>query len=259
MNKKDNIFYFFILALVIHLSFFMVNEKGVKGDAPLSLKTSSAPISVKVRSSVASNRNQTIAPPKETIAPPPPKEEKKPEPKKIETPKKEIVKPEVKSKIKDNKKKVKKKEIKEFKEESPTEKSQPIKKEGDHSQTTQPQNAPTGTEEMIAGGNFSVGKDGIFTASSSDGIDYKILKQVEPNYPIQAERIRYKTKVTVSARFLVGLNGNIEKIEITKSHKKFGFDDEVQKALKQWKFHPIYYKNKNIKVYFTKDFIFEPK
>lgn len=52
MNKKDNIFYFFLIALALHLSLFIVNERGVKGDAPLSLKTNSAPISVKIKSPV---------------------------------------------------------------------------------------------------------------------------------------------------------------------------------------------------------------
>ena len=245
MNKKDNIFYFFLIALALHLSLFIVNERGVKGDAPLSLKTNSAPISVKIKSPVV--KKAVVK--KEITPPTPPKEEKKPEPKKIEPPKKEIIKPDVKSKIKDKKKKVEKQIKKQV------EKPQPIKKE----EVVETKKSTTETDEILASGNFSVGKDGIFTASSSDGIEYKILKQVEPDYPIQAERIRYKKKVVVSVRFLVGLKGEIEKIEIIQSHKKFGFDNEVQKALKQWKFHPIYYKNKNIKVYFTKNFIFEPK
>ncbi len=250
MNKKDNIFYFFLLALALHLSLFIVDQKGIKGDAPVSLKSNSAPISVKIKSPVV--KKESIVTKKESIPPTPPKEEKKPEPPKIEPPKKEIVKPDVKSKIQDKKKKIEKKEKKI--EQTPTEKPQTTKKE-----ENLPLKQVNETEEILASGNFSVGKDGIFTASSSDGIEYKILKQVEPDYPIQAERIRYRNRVVVSARFLVGLKGEIEKIEITQSHKKFGFDDEVKKALKQWKFHPIYYKNKNIKVYFTKDFIFEPK
>lgn len=246
MSKKDNIFYFFLLALVLHLSLFLVNKKGVKGEAPVSIKTNSAPISVKIKSPVAKKEVKKVVTP-----PSPPKEEKKPEPKKIEPPKKEIVKPDVKSKIKDKKKEVKKQEPK------PVEKVQPQTPKNED--IPQKNSAVNETEEMLYSGNFSIGKDGIFTASSSDGIEYKILKQVEPDYPIQAERVRYRKKVIVSARFLVGLKGNIEKIEITKSHKKFGFDDEVEKALRQWKFHPIYYKNKNIKVYFSKDFVFEVK
>ena len=110
MNKKDNIFYFFLLALALHLSLFIVNKKGVKGDAPVSLKTNSAPISVRVKSPVVKKESAVVQ--KEVTPPTPPKDEKKPEPKKIEPPKKEIVKPDIKSKIKDKKKKIEKQEKK---------------------------------------------------------------------------------------------------------------------------------------------------
>lgn len=233
MSKKDNILYFFLLALVFHLSLFIVRERGVKGDAPVSLKSNSAPISVKIKSPVI--RKETVVVKKE-ITPPAPKEEKKPD---------------IKSKIKDKKKKVEKKKIEEKKAEPIPTKTTP--------NTEKVPSTPTAEQEILASGNFSIGKDGIFTAASSEGIEYKILKQVDPDYPVQAERIRYKKKVVITARFLVGLKGEVEKINIINSHEKFGFDKEVEKALKQWKFHPIYYKNKNIKVYFTKDFIFEPK
>lgn len=248
MSKKDNILYFFLLALVFHLSLFIVRERGVKGDAPVSLKSNSAPISVKIKSPVI--RKEAVVVKKE-VTPPTPKEEKKPEPKKIEPPKKEIIKPDIKSKIKDKKKKVEKKKIEEKKAEPIPTKTTP--------NTEKVPSTPTAEQEILASGNFSISKDGIFTAASSEGIEYKILKQVDPDYPVQAERIRYKKKVVITARFLVGLKGEVEKINIINSHEKFGFDKEVEKALKQWKFHPIYYKNKNIKVYFTKDFIFEPK
>lgn len=248
MSKKDNILYFFLLALVFHLSLFIVRERGVKGDAPVSLKSNSAPISVKIKSPVI--RKEAVVVKKE-VTPPTPKEEKKPEPKKIEPPKKDIIKPDIKSKIKDKKKKVEKKKIEEKKAEPIPPKTTP--------NTEKIPSTPTTEQEILASGNFSIGKDGIFTAASSEGIEYKILKQVDPDYPVQAERIRYKKKVVITARFLVGLKGEVEKINIINSHEKFGFDKEVEKALKQWKFHPIYYKNKNIKVYFTKDFIFEPK
>lgn len=248
MSKKDNILYFFLLALVFHLSLFIVRERGVKGDAPVSLKSNSAPISVKIKSPVI--RKEAVVVKKE-VTPPTSKEEKKPEPKKIEPPKKDIIKPDIKSKIKDKKKKVEKKKIEEKKAEPIPPKTTP--------NTEKIPSTPTAEQEILASGNFSIGKDGIFTAASSEGIEYKILKQVDPDYPVQAERIRYKKKVVITARFLVGLKGEVEKINIINSHEKFGFDKEVEKALKQWKFHPIYYKNKNIKVYFTKDFIFEPK
>lgn len=80
MSKKDNILYFFLLALVFHLSLFIVRERGVKGDAPVSLKSNSAPISVKIKSPVI--RKEAVVVKKE-VTPPTPKEEKKPDRKSV--------------------------------------------------------------------------------------------------------------------------------------------------------------------------------
>ena len=109
------------------------------------------------------------------------------------------------------------------------------------------------------GSNFISDGDGGYIALSSKGINYQILNEVEPDYPEQAENIGYSQKVTVTIKFLVGLKGNIEKTEIVKSHKDLGFDAEVMKAIRKWRFKPIYHNGKNIKVYFVKDFVFNPR
>lgn len=109
------------------------------------------------------------------------------------------------------------------------------------------------------GSNFIADGDGTYIALSSEGINYQIINEVEPDYPSQAESIGYSNQVKVTVKFLVGLKGNIEKAEIIKSHKNLGFDAEVMKAIKKWKFKPIFHKGKNIKVYFTKTFVFEPQ
>lgn len=109
------------------------------------------------------------------------------------------------------------------------------------------------------GSNFISDGDGGYIALSSKGINYQILNEVEPDYPEQAENIGYSQKVTVTVKFLVGLKGNIEKTEIVKSHKDLGFDAEVIKAIRKWRFKPIYHNGKNIKVYFVKDFVFNPR
>ncbi|EHI77738.1 hypothetical protein HMPREF9093_01770 [Fusobacterium sp. oral taxon 370 str. F0437] len=109
------------------------------------------------------------------------------------------------------------------------------------------------------GSNFIADGDGSYIALSSEGINYQIINEVEPDYPSQAESIGYSNQVKVTVKFLVGLKGNIEKAEIIKSHKDLGFDAEVMKAIKKWKFKPIFHKGKNIKVYFTKTFVFEPQ
>ncbi|STO31410.1 transport protein TonB [Fusobacterium necrogenes] len=249
MNKKDNIFYFFLLALCIHLSFFLINKKRVSEDVPVLMNTNSAPLAINIKTSFT-KREKIISAEKEIALAN--KSENKPVLEKIEKPKKKILEPDIKSKLKNSKKEVetRKKNI----EKIETKSSKEIKKD---KLLTIEQNSIDNNYQIDFGRNFSIETDGILVAESSDGIQYKILKQIEPNYPVQAKKVRYKNKVTVSVRFLVGLNGSIEKIDIIKSHKKLGFDDEVLKALKQWKFNPIYYKNKNIKVFFTKEFIFE--
>ena len=130
-------------------------------------------------------------------------------------------------------------------------------KSSNHSSDGGSPNGNSSGEDL--GSNFIVDGDGIDIALTSEGINYQIINEVEPDYPSQAESIGYSKKVQVTVKFLVGLKGNVEKAEIIKSHKDLGFDAEVMKAIKKWKFKPIFHKGKNIKVYFTKTFVFEPQ
>ena len=130
-------------------------------------------------------------------------------------------------------------------------------KSSNHSSDGGSPNGNSSGEDL--GPNFIVDGDGIDIALTSEGINYQIINEVEPDYPSQAESIGYSKKVQVTVKFLVGLKGNIEKAEIIKSHKDLGFDAEVMKAIKKWRLKPIFHKGKNIKVYFTKTFVFEPQ
>ena len=130
-------------------------------------------------------------------------------------------------------------------------------KSSNHSNDGGSPNGNSSGEDL--GPNFIVDGDGIDIALTSEGINYQIINEVEPDYPSQAESIGYSNKVQVTVKFLVGLKGNVEKAEIIKSHKDLGFDAEVMKAIKKWRFKPIFHKGKNIKVYFTKTFVFEPQ
>ena len=109
----------------------------------------------------------------------------------------------------------------------------------------------TGNGDEGFGSNFISDGDGSYIALSAKGINYQIINEVEPDYPSQAESIGYSKQVKVTVKFLVGLKGNVEKADITQSHKDLGFDAEVMKAIKKWKFKPIYHNGKNIKVYFV--------
>ena len=106
---------------------------------------------------------------------------------------------------------------------------------------------------------FTANADGTYNAVSNHGIKYKIVKEITPAYPKQAENIRYRKKVMVKAKFLVDQSGNVKNISIINSHSKLGFDQAVIDALGKWKFSPIVYNGKVISVYFQKEFIFEPK
>lgn len=130
-------------------------------------------------------------------------------------------------------------------------------KSSNHSNDGGSPNGSSSGEDL--GSNFIADGDGTYIALTSEGINYQIINEVEPDYPSQAESIGYSNQVKVTVKFLVGLKGNVEKAEIIKSHKDLGFDAEVMKAIKKWRFKPIFHKGKNIKVYFTKTFVFEPQ
>lgn len=112
-------------------------------------------------------------------------------------------------------------------------------------------------KDSLAGDNrFSLDSDGFYTASSSDGIEFEFLNVVNPSYPQLAKRMKYTKQVIIRTKFLVDIDGNIKNIEILDGLDKFGFREESMRALKQWKFKPITYQGKKIKVYFYKDFKF---
>lgn len=106
-------------------------------------------------------------------------------------------------------------------------------------------------------------KDGTGTyigdQKSSQGIGYRIKREVDPIYPQMAKKVGFKDEVIIQTKFLVGLNGKVEEIIFLNDFKKYGFQKEVEKALKKWEFEPIIYHGKNIKMYFYKDFRFNVK
>lgn len=93
---------------------------------------------------------------------------------------------------------------------------------------------------------------------SKQDIDFKIIKEVKQNYPRKAKLIKYNKKVIIETKFLVDSSGKVKDIMFLISHENIGFNAEVIKALKKWKFEPIIHNNKKIEVYCYKKFIFEP-
>lgn len=243
---------YILISLLFHLSFFLfLREPNQLGDENL---TKAVAISF-VATKTSENPGSAIVAPKET-----PQVEKKEIVKpKEEKKEKKVEKKEIKSKVAD-KKEVEPEEPKVEEIVNTTDTNESKEKEDENTGVTVVGKGDETSEvDVFQGSNFMADGDGGYIALSSAGIHYEILSEVEPEYPSQAEKIGYGQTVKVKVKFLVGLKGNIEKIEILESHQKLGFDEEVKKAIKRWRFKPIYHYGKNIKVYFMKDFVFNPR
>ena len=242
---------YFLIALILHLAFFLNFDRyNVMGD-PNSVVRINIPISYNIVNTEQRIDGMNLVKGGKQVTEQEVGPEPKIEPEKIE----KISEPEIKSKMTNNKiQEPKKKE-----EKKPEKKKTPQKKVSENQDTKKSEKTSSSEDIFTKSGNFTANSDGTYTAISSKGINFEIVNQPAPDYPRQAEMIRYSQIVTVEVRFLVGLDGSIEDIKIIKSHEKFGFDNEVLKILKKWKFKPITYNGKKIKVYFNKEFVFTPK
>ena len=238
---------YFILALIVHGLLFLKLSINRVGKTNPPIKHSVAIEFHQIKASPTPVSTEIVAP----IVEQPPKQEvvkEKPVEKKV-VEKKEPIKKESLQPKKSVKKKIAKKEV--------------VKQEIESTPVSETSSAPT---EQTSGSSIPSGDkilqnngDGTYTALSNNGIKYKIIKEIAPDYPKQAETIRYRKKVIVKAKFLVNEKGEVQNITIVQSHKKLGFDDAVISALKKWKFSPVHYNNEIIKVYFQKEFVFESK
>ena len=253
-----------LISLIVHLAilFLFATIKTDEAEKEKLVKNEVVPIAFVAKQTSDNPGAKTLdtqerEKPKEEKPKSKPKIEKKVEEKKVEE-KKPVEKPIEKKAEKTEEKKIES-NIPDSSSKSSSESSSTSSsdKSSNHSSDGGSPNGNSSGEDL--GPNFIVDGDGIDIALTSEGINYQIINEVEPDYPSQAESIGYSKKVQVTVKFLVGLKGNVEKAEIIKSHKDLGFDAEVMKAIKKWRFKPIFHKGKNIKVYFTKTFVFEPQ
>lgn len=108
------------------------------------------------------------------------------------------------------------------------------------------------------GANFRKNGDGSYTAMSSEGISYRILRDARAEYPDEARDMGYDKPIAVTADILVGLSGKVESVKVLSSAPNLGFREEALRACRQMKFAPIYYNGKNIKMHFKKTIYFIP-
>lgn len=110
----------------------------------------------------------------------------------------------------------------------------------------------------FSGTGFYSNGDGTYTATSPDGLEFEILTEVYPSYPVQAEEAAYTRIVIARAKFIVGLDGSVESVELLNDLPNLGFAEATISSLRQWRFTPIKYKGIPIKVEFTKQIRFVP-
>ena len=259
---------YILISLVLHLiilfGFGVMQTTQLEKDEPKNQVVPIAFVAKQTSENPGSKVLDTEEREKQSPEPPKPKVEKKPEEKKLEEKKveKKPEKKEIESNIpsKDAKPVEKKPEPATSENTQSTETtSKGESTSSDNSSSSGGSTNGTGSGSEGFGSNFISDGDGSYIALSAKGINYEIINEVEPDYPSQAESIGYSKQVKVTVKFLVGLKGNVEKAEITQSHKDLGFDAEVMKAIKKWRFKPIYHNGKNIKVYFVKTFVFDPQ
>jgi protein TonB len=117
--------------------------------------------------------------------------------------------------------------------------------------------AVEGSQEM--GEGFVQLEDGAWAAKNQGikGLSYGFLAQPEPEYPAIARKMGVDHEVIIRVRFLIGYKGRVEDIKFYDDVTNFGFREEVEKTLKNWRATPIEVDGRKIKLYFYKTFRFE--
>lgn len=198
-----------------------------------------------------------------------PKEKKETKPKKKEKPKKEEKK--VEKKVEKKKPLPKKEEVK--KPTPPKDaKKEIVKEEKIVEETVEPieveeilETSNEEADEIVEETTSAPLKEGIMELEDGSlvaknqgvkGLNYGFISEPEPRYPDLAKKMRYSKDVTIKVRFLIGYNGRVEDVRFYDDETKYGFREEVKKALSGWKATPITIDGQPVKLYFYKSFRF---
>ncbi len=125
----------------------------------------------------------------------------------------------------------------------------------------------TGSEDRTAGaldGNEQL-DEGVIRLSDGSlyvkhqgvkGTTYGFVSTPLPAYPNVAKRLGFKEEIVIKVLLQFDSNGNLEKYKFVGERDKFGFTNEVEKVLKNWKLTPIRYKGEPTGMGFYKSFKF---
>lgn len=88
------------------------------------------------------------------------------------------------------------------------------------------------------------------------GTTYGFVSNPLPAYPSVAKRLGFKDEIVIKVLLQFDSNGNLKKYKFVGKRDKFGFTNEVEKVLKNWRLTPIRYKGQPAGMGFYKDFKF---
>lgn len=109
------------------------------------------------------------------------------------------------------------------------------------------------------GAGFSLGGDGVYTATDGSNVDYTLLRDAEGRWPDEARTVGYAKVVRVNVRILVDTDGSIADVSVMNDAPNLGFKEEAVRAAYNMRFAPIYYQGHNIRMYMVKPIEFYPQ
>lgn len=135
-----------------------------------------------------------------------------------------------------------------------TESVQP-EKQGE--EATEVAGRPGGSTEVddnmvtLPDGSLSVKHQGV------PGLNYGFIAKPDPDYPAVARRMGIRDDFSVKVIMQFGADGKLESFRLVDERDKFGFANEVEKAVNSWRLTPIRYKGQMVKMRFYKSFKFQ--
>lgn len=102
----------------------------------------------------------------------------------------------------------------------------------------------------LSDGSLSVKHQGV------KGLSYGFISNPEPVYPSVARRLGFKGNMVVKVIMQFDSNGDLKDFRVVGERDKFGFTNEVEKTVRNWKLTPIRYKGQQVNMRFYKSFKF---
>lgn len=123
----------------------------------------------------------------------------------------------------------------------------------------------TNKEEVRGSENGNMGKDLVALSDGSymakhqgvKGLSFGFISSPEPDYPSLAKRLGFKDEMIIKVIMEFDSNGRLSDMKFIGDEDRFGFRNEVEKTINQWRLTSIKYNNMNVKMRFYKSFKFE--